>query len=281
VLPHDRDGYLVDHAWRVHNLESESDLEPAESARHASNRLLLVGSSNFGTIDGTLAPERGCGRGFGPLPGVADELDQLASLWHKAGHGNLTLLKDDLATKDALRKSVADAEVVHFATHAVDLSSCRTLRTGGRGVSLSNAAPVRISGALALFDANRYFSEGDTSGILMSEEIAALDLRHTQLVVLAACDTAGGKITSDEGVFGLRRAFRLAGARSLVMSLWPVDDASTQKFMQRFYNARFVHKRSTADALAQAALESHDMKQPGAEKTHPFYWASFVASGAL
>ncbi len=105
-------------------------------------------------------------------------------------------------------------------------------------------------------------------GILLAEEIAAMDLSGTDLVVLSACETGLGEITS-EGVFGLQRAFKKAGVRTLIMSLWRVDDAATSLMMRTFYEHLLAGKsKREAFAIAQLAVKS--------EYKDPYYWASFI-----
>ena len=98
-------------------------------------------------------------------------------------------------------------------------------------------------------------------------------------VTLAACDTGRGEVHSDEGVFGLGRAFRLAGVRDVVMSLWSVDDAATVDLMQRMYQARWVQHAASAEALAEAARVTLADRRAAGQSTHPYYWAAFVVAG--
>lgn len=105
-------------------------------------------------------------------------------------------------------------------------------------------------------------------GILLADEIAAMDLSGTDLVVLSACETGLGDITSD-GVFGLQRAFKMAGVQTLVMSLWKVDDNATSLMMQTFYEHLLSGKsKHEAFNLAQAVVRN---KYP-----EPYYWAGFI-----
>src|SRR5439155_3692898 len=89
-------------------------------------------------------------------------------------------------------------------------------------------------------------------GILTAEEVAGLDLRGTELVVLSACDTGLGKEAGGEGVLGLQRAFQGAGARALAASLWKVDDAATSVLMEEFYANLWRKKLPRLEALRQA-----------------------------
>jgi len=113
---------------------------------------------------------------------------------------------------------------------------------------------------------------------LTSAEVAELNLWGTQLVVLSACNTALGEFHVGEGVFGLRRAFLLAGSEHLVMSLWAVPDKGTQELMVAFYK-RYLDGTPAGRALREAQLEY--LRRARAEKRsrHPFYWDAFVHTG--
>jgi CHAT domain-containing protein len=109
-------------------------------------------------------------------------------------------------------------------------------------------------------------------GVLLAEEIATMDLTGTDLVVLSACETGLGEITS-EGVFGLQRAFKKAGVQTLIMSLWKVDDNATSLFMRTFYKQWLGGKSKHAAFLdAQAAVR--ECKE--SDYSNPYYWASFI-----
>ena len=117
-------------------------------------------------------------------------------------------------------------------------------------------------------------SSGTDDGVLTALEASNLDLRGTKLVVLSACETGVGEVRNGEGVFGLRRAFVVAGAETLLMSLWQVADEATKDLMTSYYT-RLSKGEARAEALRQAQLQM--LKD---EKTkHPFYWAAFIASG--
>ena len=94
----------------------------------------------------------------------------------------------------------------------------------------------------------------EDDGILTAEEVAALNLNGVEWAVLSACDTGLGEIRAGEGVFGLRRAFQVAGARTVIMSLWSVDDQATRAWMRALYDAHFQKGLSTADAVHAASV---------------------------
>ncbi|MDR1181875.1 MAG: CHAT domain-containing protein [Bacteroidales bacterium] len=106
-------------------------------------------------------------------------------------------------------------------------------------------------------------------GVLTAEEISQLNLSKTKLVVLSACETGLGEVQNSEGVFGLQRAFKLAGVETLVMSLWKVDDGATKDFMITFYQNLMIGK---------SKLLSFKTAQNFVRKKYqnPYYWAAFV-----
>ena len=114
--------------------------------------------------------------------------------------------------------------------------------------------------------------------MLTAQEISMLDLASAEWVVLSACETGLGRPQAGEGLLGLRRAFQLAGARSVITSLWEVRDDSTRRWMATAYEAR-LGGASTADSVRRAELELlREARRTGAD-THPFHWGAFVATG--
>jgi len=132
--------------------------------------------------------------------------------------------------------------------------------------------PLLRSG-LAFAGANKLAS-GNDDGILTALEASGLDLEGTRLVVLSACETGVGKVTNGEGVYGLRRALVIAGAESLVMSLWQVDDEATRDLMAGYYG-HLKQGRGKSSALRDIQLEM----QKKQSYAHPYYWASFLPAG--
>ena len=140
--------------------------------------------------------------------------------------------------------------------------------------------PLLLSG-LALAGANRRDSvaAGQDDGILTADEIASLDLSGTEWAVLSACRTGVGPIAAGEGVLGLRRAFQVAGARTVIASLWSVGDRSARRWMEALYRARFVRGLSTAEAVRAASLEVLREQRAAGAVEAPLEWAAFQAAG--
>lgn len=214
---------------------------------------------------------------FAPLPASAAEARAIKRLFQDA-----TVLTGSRATKAALLQAEPPG-MLHVASHGFFLPDAAAdamrgpdaqpevaARARGAGEGVDN--PLLRSG-LALAGANDIRGWRD-DGILTALEASGLNLWGTKLVTLSACDTGLGEVRDGEGVYGLRRAFVLAGAETLVMSLWPVSDSMTRETMVRYYTGLRAGV-GRGDALRLAKLWM--LKQRG--RQHPFYWASFIQSG--
>jgi CHAT domain-containing protein len=198
---------------------------------------------------------------FAPLGGTAREADAIKKLFPDSA-----LLTGARATESALKR-VAAPSILHVATHGFFLQDL-----GAPDAGASAANPLLRSG-LALAGANLR-AGGEDDGILTALEASGLNLWGTKLVVLSACDTGLGEVRDGEGVYGLRRALVLAGAESLVMSLWPASDYSTRKLMASYYR-NLKRGMGRGEALRQVQLDMIGRDR----QLHPFYWANFIHSG--
>jgi CHAT domain-containing protein/Tfp pilus assembly protein PilF len=208
---------------------------------------------------------------FAPLAGTALEARSIKGLFP-----DTTVLSGKEVTEAAIKRVEAPS-ILHIATHGFFLEDSR----GAAGdpahsaKSLWNMAPENplLRSGLALSGANEH-KTGDENGILTALQASGLNLWGTKLVTLSACDTGIGEVKDGEGVYGLRRAFFLAGTQSLVMSLWPVSDSVTREMMVDYYTG-LKRGLGRGEALRQAELAM--LKRKG--RQHPFYWASFIESG--
>jgi CHAT domain-containing protein len=210
---------------------------------------------------------------FAPLAGTKAEAQNIQALYPEA-----RVLTGEQASKAALDVLRAPS-VLHIATHGFFLENphqengaTAASKTGGTGKTEDLENPLLRSG-LALRGAN-LAKDGKETGILTALEASNLDLWGTKLVTLSACDTGVGEVKNGEGVYGLRRSFFLAGAETLVMSLWPVSDYVAREMMVSYYSG-LKDGLGRGEALRRAQLAM--MKRQG--RQHPFYWASFIQSG--
>lgn len=275
-LSTDDGGFLAD-SYSLSYLSTGRDLLRLSTPRlRRSSTAVVAANPNFdlGTGSTNESEVTALARGpkldnvsFDPLPGTNKEGIQVARLL-----GVEPLLRDD-AVEQKL-KSLQSPAILHIATHGFFLADDAT--NDSDPTSLFSTNPLLKSG-LALAGANwrakRFVpppAAGD--GVLTAEDLARTDLRETELVVLSACETGLGAIHSGEGVFGFRRSFVLAGARTLVMSLWRVPDEQTFELMSLYY-AALLRGAGRADGLREA--------QARLRVTHPapFYWAAFICQG--
>ncbi len=209
---------------------------------------------------------------FAPLPGTEQEARTIQSLFPDA-----KVVTGAQATKATLKAANAP-EILHIATHGFFLQdpfensgNADTKQTGSTSPSSSQNPLLRAG--LALTGAN-ITKDGSEDGILTGLEASGLNLWGTKLVTLSACETGIGTVRDGEGVYGLRRAFFLAGTETLVMSLWEVSDRVTREMMSSYYSG-LKRGLGRGEALRQAQLEMLKRK----DRRHPFYWASFIQAG--
>jgi len=268
VLADDQGRYLVGR-YRMSYLSSGRDLLRLRVARDSRSAPVIVADPFFGEPPGgpgvPLSPPRHggpAGRGalppqyFTPLAGAAAEARAIKALFPDA-----TLVTGAGATKAALLR-LDGPKILHIASHGFFHEEAARDLAGN---------PLLWSG-IALAGANITAARGD--GLLTALEASGLNLWGTRLVTLSGCETGLGEVRNGEGVYGLRRAFVLAGTETLVMSLWPVSDGAAREMMTVYYNG-LRRGLGRGDALRQAKLALQ--RRPGRE--HPFYWASFIQSG--
>lgn len=208
------------------------------------------------------------GANFGDLPGTETEIIQIDSLLHKGQQTWTThVFLHDKATEEAL-KGVKSPTLLHIATHGFFIENSDS-------VAFSVDLNPMLRSGIIMAGVTNYFNEKEKSaedGILTALEATNLDLNGTSLVVLSACETGLGKIHTGEGVYGMQRAMYLAGARSVLMSLWKVDDEATWELMTNFYQMwRNTGNKNKAFKYAQLKVKE--------KYKHPYYWGAFIMVG--
>jgi CHAT domain-containing protein len=211
---------------------------------------------------------------FSPLPMTRKEGTSVAGLLGETGQYDITYLESDQAREGVLKNLEQAPDILHIATHGYFCEQAEN-------AYMSN--PLLRSG-LILAGANRTIGEMNEGsnlsedGILTSMEVSSLNLIGTDLVVLSACQTGIGDVQSGEGVFGLRRAFQHAGAKSVIMSMFAVPDESTSDLMQRFYE-NWLSGQSKSSALRNASLSILNERRDNGSSTHPLFWGGFILVG--
>ena len=203
------------------------------------------------------------------LPGSLSEVDNISRML-KGKVGSVTPHTGNNATESSFKREASSADIIHVSTHGffnedMEHEHSSTMHNSGLFFANANAAWKDDYKPLS-------FQMGYEDGILRADEIETQNLASCELVVLSACETGLGEIKGDEGVYGLQRAFKLAGANNILMSLWSVPDAATEELMRRFYE--FLLSGKDIDKAFYSAQKS--MK----DSKNPIYgvrdWGGFV-----
>lgn len=266
--------YLLDEIEICEVISSRYLLDIKSREKKALNpHAVLVGDIQF-----SLQAEAIQAATFPRLPYTQIEVQSIQSLLQKRSW-KVNTLTGKMATKATIEK-IASPGILHFATHGfffspnkdqkirkekIEFSKLKHRSLAGAEPWISTKDPLLRTG-LALAGANDLPAE---QGLITAFEVMGLDLRDTDLVILSACETGLGKIVDGEGVFGLQRGFLMAGAKTLIMSLWKVPDEATQELFVHYY------KYLTADYQIQQAFLAalQELRQ---KYIHPFYWGGFV-----
>jgi hypothetical protein len=255
--------YMADQ-YQVNFVTSTKEVINFSTDRSSNSENFIIGSPDFKNKErDTKNEERSAFSDeidrseIAPLPGTKTETDFIADLLKK-NNLPVTKLQNTDANEHNL-KSLTNVKLLHIATHGFFINNPTKFESPllRCGLILSNYTPE---------NADR------EDGIFTASEAMNLDLNKTELVILSACETGLGAIRNGEGVYGLQRAFKEAGANTILMSLWKVNDNSTMEFMKAFYSSWIVDNNSTkAFYLAQKQIR---LKFPD-----PYYWGAFIIVG--
>ncbi len=268
----DKDRYLIEQ-YTITYLTSLRDLsgrDPIEPHNQSPPVIIADPDYNFSESDicsnlssQTSGPRHLC-ESFVPFLALEGTRAEGTKIRRTIG-GELWLGRDALKARLMELKS---PKILHIATHGF-------FQTDYRDKSESWDSLVRSGLVLAgvnSFLSGRPLPAEAGNGIVTAYEVSGLNLSSTDLVVLSACETGIGDIIFCEGVYGFRRAFAIAGARTLVMSLWPIPDDQTEDLMVTFYSLLKSGKEKS-EAMREAQLEIKS-KHP-----HPYYWGAFILQG--
>lgn len=288
--------------YQVHQLGSTSELvkyKMSQLDKNTNLQLYLYGGINYDKKENTtkeienndaliafgfneMSTRSGI-TNFSYLPGTKIEVNQIATASAQNGFITTEFMESN-ATEESIKQldGKTTPYVLHLATHGFFFPDPKqkkpetlqviTNESGKSKIYKTSDDPMMRSGLL-FAGANKYWgktseNESADDGILTASEISNLDLSSCQLVVMSACETGLGEINGSEGVFGLQRAFKMAGVKNIIMSLWKVPDAQTAELFTVFYSeclgGKSIHE---AFQIAQAKMRV---------KYSPYYWAGFI-----
>jgi CHAT domain-containing protein len=266
ALKDDTGKYLVDKysIQFVGNTRDVLEVKKNESLMQKPLSAFLIGNPLYGKT-GLLQQ----------LPGTETEVKNISKLL-----ANYKVKATALFGKDATEAKVKDINspsIVHIATHGyflADLSKMETSKVLGVDISAAKENPLLRSGVLLagcdnVFDENYHPAPNSENGVLTAYEAMSLRLDNTDLVVLSACETGLGSVKQGEGVYGLQRAFLIAGAKSIIMSLWSVSDEATMELMTQFYD-NYAKSGNKQQAFSDA------IRALKAKYKDPYFWSAFV-----
>ncbi|MEM6641455.1 MAG: CHAT domain-containing tetratricopeptide repeat protein [Bacteroidota bacterium] len=264
-----QDGSYVSDNFDIHLYSSTRDLVNRNATKGTGKKATFFGNPAFGN--------RGV---ITPLPGTKREIDAVSSITQNAGFSTSTFTQRQ-ATESNF-KSISSPGLLHIATHGFFLPESETAGERVFGVDVAEAKdnPLLRAG-LMLTDAEQAMQQDQqgtevnttNNGILTAYEVITLNLKDTDLVVLSACETGLGEIKSGEGVYGLQRAFQVAGAEAVIMSLWKVSDDATQKLMTSFY-------RNWMSGMSKEASFFKAQRSLRKAYPEPYYWGAFIMLGS-
>ncbi|MEZ4938820.1 MAG: CHAT domain-containing tetratricopeptide repeat protein [Crocinitomicaceae bacterium] len=280
AISKEKNVYLCD-LHEINFMNSTSQIKSKKLSQFDTNKSIAL----FGGID--FSGKNAEFKIWEYLEGTKSEILEINKLLeNKSIHPSVFLSQN--ATEKAFKDTVQNMDIIHVATHGFFFQDPKKIhdqldiefendlvfrgKTDNKFVRnfVNSSNPLMRSG-IVFAGANDYLdsqSKGSEDGVLTAEEVATMNLNNTKLVVLSACETGLGEIQESEGVYGLQRAFKIAGVEYLIMSLWQVPDKETSEFMARYY-ANLISMKDYKQAFYQTQLEMR-------KKYDPYFWAAFV-----
>ncbi len=284
------DNYDMRQLGTTGKIVSDGDDKPSTDRIGMDEKYLCVGL--FGGIEYSTSADSAEAKVWSYLPGTKAEIDNIDQAFQREKI-KIQFYTGDSATESNFKSIAGECDIIHLSTHGfffpdpeevLKEESQRIEITADlqfRGTSykdigfglwnfVKNKNPLMRSG-LVLAGANRIWSNSTPigeDGVLTALEVTQVDLRRTNLVVLSACETGLGDIKGSEGVYGLQRAFKMAGVKYIIMSLWQVPDKETVEFMEMFYK-KLLKSKDVRSAF-------NDTQKEMRGKYDPYFWGAFV-----
>lgn len=279
-IPFDENTYLKD-KYNIRIVSSSSVISETKNDVISIHDISLFGGIDYGQspnskkadlrnwiLEDVESLNRG---GFRYLNGSMEEVDSIKDIMGEKRNAIINIYKGKDATEEAIREMDGNSpSLVHISTHGFYLVGSKNLSNYFSGlVAYSEIDNSLLYSGLLFAEANTAFESENrylNDGVLTSEEISTMDFSNTELVVLSACETSLGSTT--EGLGGLTKAFKLAGAKHIIASLWKVSDASTSMLMTEFYRQLLL-----GEGLHNALLKAQYYVSE--YYPDPYYWAAF------
>ena len=248
-------------------LGSTKELIEIKKETSKNSTIALFGNINYGKkTDYDRAKIQDRNSNFNLLPYSKNEVNGIKSIFEATAEKKVSVFTQNVASEENFRKlNGRKFDIIHIATHGYYDAFSSVL---SRADDNSNENVLLKSG-LAFSNANNNSTNTKNDGILNAFEISQMDLSNVDLIVLSACETGLGSDKGNEGVFGLQRVFKLAGAKSMIVSLWQVPDKSTSELMVRFYEF-YLNGFSKKESLLKA---QNEIKR---KYKLPYYWGGFM-----
>ncbi|HMZ45816.1 MAG TPA: CHAT domain-containing protein [Chitinophagaceae bacterium] len=291
ALAIDSNTYLIDKYQLFQYTSTRMFVQDKKEVNKVAN-IALFGNADFSLTQSTIktyqqnADSAIVKRGFNKenttlstwatLPGTAEEIKNIGTLFSKKSIPQYVYTNTNASEENLKKLNDQNISIIHLATHGFFLPKIKETQQSISNSTTTNyntAYDPMLRSGIVLSGANYAWNGGfvpsnKEDGIVTAYEISQLNLSNTNLVVLSACETALGDIMGNEGVYGLQRAFKLAGVKNIILSLWQVPDKETAELMTIFYN-NYLSGKSINESfnLAQQSLR---------KKYSPYYWAAFV-----
>lgn len=268
-VPYGTEGKPFNSTYHVYRLSTTKRLAMARPKAEPYRSVVLAGGLDYGPANDSSWCR------LGSLTGTKNEVEGIAATLAAQGIKATTLTGDAASERWFKELSGKSPAVLHIATHGFYWTDNEMRYMGYGRTDAMQHSGLMLSGVNNVTSAKSIVNSDD-KGILTADEISRLDLRGTRLVVLSACQTGLGDV-SGEGVFGLQRAFKLAGAETIIMSLWPVSDKATELLMNYLYS-RLADGDNLTDALehAQSRLREYTDTTGNQPFAGPEYTAPFI-----
>ncbi|MCH8319290.1 MAG: CHAT domain-containing protein, partial [Bacteroidetes bacterium] len=233
----------------------------------AQERIDIINQKQYNTPQQYYVLNIERGENLQMLPGTRQEVEEISNILAREGWKQQVFLEDQALEENL--KAVMNPKVLHIATHGF-FNKDSDVETQDN--PLLNAGLMLAGASTTLNNSGSSSIRNLEDGILTAYEAMNLNLDKTDLVVLSACETALGEVRNGEGVYGLQRAFIIAGAKTIIMSLWKVDDVTTRELMITFYK-NWISSGNKQDAFKKAQLSLKEKYK------FPYYWGAFVMIG--